>query len=58
MMEHSKIIPTPTIETKPYWDTCQEKKLSVQKCEIAAMYSFIRESCVQNVAVGTYHGWK
>lgn len=39
-MEHSKLIPVPTIETKPYWDACQQKKLSVQKCEACGHIQF------------------
>lgn len=32
-MEETKIIPKPTIETKPYWDACQQEKLLIQQCK-------------------------
>lgn len=31
-MMDEKFIPTPTNETKPYWDACQHQKLLIQQC--------------------------
>lgn len=32
-MIDGKIIPTPTNDTKPYWDACQQQKLVIQQCK-------------------------
>ncbi|MFJ8235701.1 Zn-ribbon domain-containing OB-fold protein [Ureibacillus sp. NPDC094379] len=32
-MEHLKIIPRPTNETKVYWEACQQQKLLIQQCK-------------------------
>lgn len=31
-MIDEKMIPTPTNETKPYWEACQQMKLVIQQC--------------------------
>ncbi len=39
-MEETKIIPRPTIETKAYWDACQQQKLLIQQCKECEHHQF------------------
>lgn len=39
-MIDGKIIPTPTNDTKPYWDACQQKKLVIQQCRVCEHIQF------------------
>lgn len=32
-MDALKIIPTPTVETRKYWDACQQEKIIIQQCK-------------------------
>jgi uncharacterized protein len=36
----SKPIPTPTLETRPYWDGCKLHELRIQRCASCAHYQF------------------
>ena len=32
MVNYEKPLPTPTVETKPFWDSCKKHELRMQKC--------------------------
>jgi uncharacterized protein len=36
----SKPIPTPTLETRPYWEGCHRHELRIQKCTVCAHHQF------------------
>ena len=57
-MEDLKTTPIPTLETKPYWDACQQEKLTIQQCSDCGHVSFILGLCVPNVVVETFHGFQ
>ena len=40
MAEWKKPLPTIVGETKPYWDSCRQEKLMLQKCDRCAEYQF------------------
>jgi uncharacterized OB-fold protein len=35
-----KPLPTPTEDSKPFWDACQKKELLLQKCDDCGFYRF------------------
>jgi uncharacterized OB-fold protein len=36
-----KPIPTPTLETRPYWEGCKRHELRIQKCAACGHYQFL-----------------
>ena len=36
----TKPIPTPTLETQPYWDGCKRGELRIQQCAVCEHYQF------------------
>jgi len=38
-------LPRPTTISRPYWDACQDERLTVQRCSDCASYVFIPQPC-------------
>jgi uncharacterized protein len=36
----SKPVPTPTLETRPYWEGCKRHELRIQRCAACGQYQF------------------
>ncbi len=41
----SKPIPTPTLETAPYWEGCRRHQLRIQRCANCHQYQFFPRIC-------------
>jgi len=40
MSDYNKPLPTPTPDSKPFWDACREGRLTCQRCDDCAMLRF------------------
>jgi hypothetical protein len=38
-------LPRPTTLSKPYWEACQQERLTVQRCRDCQSYTFIPQAC-------------
>ena len=44
MADYKKPLPTPTYNTKPFWDAAKQHKLLIQRCKACGTYFFPKET--------------
>ena len=37
---HNKVLPTPSVLTEPYWESCRQGVLTIQQCEDCEFYQY------------------